>query len=234
MASRASCGIPTEGGCCSTSTSRRNPVRYGRCRYSVGLRESLERAHLGSLRFRLTILPSPSSTAALSLQISIIDANGGNVRKPFPADADKVTCMTWSPDRRFLAYSIDESPRGQYLHLLLGASFGLGRTQRTVNRSREMNLPRLAWLPDGRLIFNDTYSSERGTVDLWAMPMDLRTGKSTGNACANDKLAWGPGLVSPSASLDGRRLVVTKGHLKSDVFLSEVKQKGQQIGGAKI
>ena len=33
--------------------------------------------------------------------------------------------------------------------------------------------------------------------------------------------------------MDGRRLVVSKGHTKTDIFLSELKQKGQRDRGAK-
>jgi eukaryotic-like serine/threonine-protein kinase len=182
------------------------------------------------------ISPHDSSIAIIDddakpREISIIDANGGNIRKPFPADADKVTCMTWSPDGRFLAYSLDQSPAGSiHTWSLEQASDLVVRSDRNLLSRNE--LPSLAWLPDGRLIFNARNPSERGTVDLWAMPMDLRAGKSTGNPVQitnwHGDQAW-----SPSASLDGRRLVVTKGHSKSDVFLSEVKQKGQQIGGAK-
>jgi eukaryotic-like serine/threonine-protein kinase len=181
------------------------------------------------------ISPHDSSIAILDRspkqEISIIDANGGNVRKPFPADADKVTCMTWSPDGRFFAYSLDESPAGSiHTWSLEQASDLVVRTDRNLLSRNE--LPRLAWLPDGRLIFNAHNPSERETVDLWAMPMDLRTGKSTGNAV--QMTDWhGDQAWSPSASLDGRRMVVTKGHSKSDVFLSEVKQNGLQIGGAK-
>jgi len=181
------------------------------------------------------ISPHDSSIAVLDRspkpEISIIDANGGNIRKPFPADADKVTCMTWSPDGRFLAYSLDESPAGSiHTWSMEQASDLVVLSDRNLLSRNE--LPRLAWLPDGRLIFDARNSSERETVDLWAMPIDLRTGKSTENPVQITN--WhGDQATSPTASLDGRRLVVNKGHSKSDVFLSEVKQKGQQIGGAK-
>ena len=182
------------------------------------------------------ISPRDSSIAILDRnakppEISIIDANGGNIRKPFPADADKVTCMTWSPDGRFLAYSLDESPAGSiHTWSLEQASDLVVRTDR--NPLPRNDLPRLVWLADGRLIFAARNPSELGTEDLWAMPMDNQTGKSSGDPVQitnwHGDQAW-----SPSASLDGRWLVVTKGHTKTDIFLSELKPKGQQIGGAK-
>ncbi len=90
------------------------------------------------------ISPHDSSIAILDRspkpEISIIDANGGNIRKPFPADADKVTCMTWSPDGRFLAYSLTSPPRA----VLTPTPWSKLRTwsyAATAIRSREMNCP---------------------------------------------------------------------------------------------
>jgi eukaryotic-like serine/threonine-protein kinase len=182
------------------------------------------------------ISPHDSSIAILDriakpTEISIIDANGGNIRKAFAADGDKVTCVAWSPDGRFLAYSLDESPAGS-IH-----TWSLERSSDSIvhtdsNLLPRNDLPRLVWLADGRLIFAAYNPSERGTTDLWAMPMDNQTGKSSGNPVQITN--WhGDEALSPSASLDGGRLVVNKGHTKTDVFLSELKPKGQQIGGAK-
>jgi serine/threonine protein kinase/Tol biopolymer transport system component len=182
------------------------------------------------------ISPRDSSIAILDRnskppEISIIDANGGNIRKAFAAGGDKVTCVAWSPDGRFLAYSLDESPSGSiHTWSLEQASDLVVRTDR--NPIPRNDFPRLVWLPDGRLIFGAYNPSERGTTDLWAMPVDNRTGKSSGDPVQITN--WhGDQASSPSASLDGRRLAVNKWHTKTDVFLSELKPKGQQIGGAK-
>jgi eukaryotic-like serine/threonine-protein kinase len=181
------------------------------------------------------ISPHDSSIAILDRSakpvISIIAANGGNLGKPLPVDADKVTSMTWSPDGRFLAYSLDESPAGSiHTWSLEQASDLVIRTDRNLLPRTE--LPKLVWLADGRLIFGAYNPTEQGTQDLWSLPIDNQTGKSSGKPVQITN--WhGDHAGSPSASLDGHRLVVTKGHSKSDVFLSEVKQKGQQIGGAK-
>ncbi|HXC61849.1 MAG TPA: hypothetical protein VNV63_04165, partial [Nitrospiria bacterium] len=93
-------------------------------------------------------------------------------------------------------------------------------------------LPRLVWVPDGRLIFGAYNPSEQGSDGLWEMPMDNQTGKSSGNPVQITN--WhGDQAASPSASLDGRRLVVSKRHTKADIFLSELKQKGRRIEVAK-
>ena len=90
----------------------------------------------------------------------------------------------------------------------------------------------LVWLADERLIFGVNSSSERGTTDLWGMPMDFRTGKSAGSTVQITN--WhGDDLVIPSASSDGRRVTLIKSHPKIDVFLSEVKNKGRRVEGAK-
>jgi len=184
----------------------------------------------------LAISPHDSSIAIIDdnakpPEISIIDANGGNFRKAFAADTDRVTGVTWSPDGRFLAYRF-EGPTEGSLHTwsLEQHSDLVVHTEPTL--PSRTNLPTLVWLPDGRLIFVESGPSERGITDLWAMPIDLRTGKSAGNPVQitswHGDFAW-----SPSVSLDGRRLVVSKGHTKADIFLSELKQKGQRAEAAK-
>src|ERR1700722_13626233 len=184
----------------------------------------------------LAISPHDSSIAIIDdnakpPEISIIDANGGNFRKAFAIDAARVTGVTWSPDGRFLAYTF-EGPTEGSVH-----TWSLEQHSDLVVRSEpdllsRTNLPSLVWLPDGRLIFGEFGPSEQGTTHLSAMPMDLRTGKSAGNPVQitnwHGDYAW-----SPSVSLDGRRLVVSKGHTKADIFLSDLKQKGQRAEGAK-
>ena len=184
----------------------------------------------------LAISPHDSSIAIIDNnakppEISTIDANGGNFRKAFAADTDRVTGVTWSPDGRFIAYTFEAPTEGSvHTWSLEQGSDLVVRTEPTLlSRS---NLPSLAWLPDGRLIFGEYGPSEQGTAHLWAMPMDLRTGKSAGNPVQitnwHGDYAW-----NPSASLDGRRLVVSKGHTKADIFLSELKQRGQRAEGTK-
>jgi eukaryotic-like serine/threonine-protein kinase len=184
----------------------------------------------------LAISPHDSSIAIIDdnakpPEISIIDANGGNFRKAFAVDTARVTGVTWSPDGRFLAYTF-EGPTEGSVHtwsLEQGSDFVVRTEPTLLSRT---NLPSLLWLPDGRLIFGEYGPSEQGTAYLWAMSMDLRTGKSAGNPVQitnwHGDFAW-----SPSVSLDGRRLVVSKGHTKADIFLSELKQKGQRVEAAK-
>jgi Tol biopolymer transport system component len=182
------------------------------------------------------ISPHDSSIAIIDRnakppEISIIDASGGNIRKAFAADADKVTCITWSPDGRFLAYTFEEPSEGS-IHtwsLEQGSDLVIRADGSLLSRTES---PRIVWLPDGRLIFGAYNPSEQGTADLWGMPMDLQTGRPSGNPVQITN--WhGDSAWIPSASLDGRRLVVSKGHTKADVFLSDLKQKGQHIEGAK-
>ena len=218
-----------ERSCCSTSS--RTPIRYGRRRYSAALRES-SGSTPRHLRFRLTILPSPSSTGTLSRRKS-------RLLTPMEATSEKPSRLTrlWLPaslgrlTAGYLAYTF-EGPTEGSLHTwsLEQGSDLVVRTEPTL--LSRTNLPSLVWLPDGRLIFGEYGPSEQGTAHLSAMPMDLRTGKSAGNPVPitnwHGDYAW-----SPTVSLDGRRLVVSKGHTKTDIFLSELKQKGQRAEGAK-
>src|ERR1700722_1265072 len=163
--------------------------------------------------------------------ISIIDANGENPRKVLIPNPANVTSMAWSPDGRFLAYTSDKLDRGSiHTWSLEHASDFVVRSD--SNLASRTEYPKLAWLVDGRLIFGAYSPSEQTTANLWAMPMDLRTGKSAGDSVQitnwHGEFAW-----TPTASADGRRVAVPKSHTKNDVFVSEVKERGRRLEGAK-
>jgi serine/threonine protein kinase/Tol biopolymer transport system component len=182
----------------------------------------------------VAISPRDSSIAVGDVpdsEISIIDANGQNARKVLIPNPDKVTSMVWSPNGRFLAYTRGELDRASiHTWSLEQASDFVVRSDSNLFSRTEY--PKLAWLADGRLIFGAYNPSEQGTADLWAMPMDLRTGKPAGDPVQitnwHGDFAW-----TPTASADGRRIAVPKSHTKNDVFLSEVKEKGRRLEGAK-
>jgi eukaryotic-like serine/threonine-protein kinase len=173
-----------------------------------------------------------SEGGAAREEILIMEANGENVKKIPAPNAGKASAMCWSPDGRFLAYiSDDDSGGSTHVWSLEKASETTVRSDPNL-LSRQTDLPPLAWLADGRLLFAARDPSERGGGDLWAMPMDLRTGKASGGPARitnwHGDYAW-----SASASADGRRLALIKGHTKTDVFLGEMKDKGRRIDGAK-
>ncbi len=169
---------------------------------------------------------------AANREISIIEANGENARKVLIPNANRITAVTWSPDGRFLAYILDEESGGSiHTWSLEQSADALVRSDSNL-LSRATDGAGLEWLADGRLVFGMSNPSEQESVDLWGMPVDLRTGKSAGSPVQitnwPGNFAW-----SPSASSDGQRLTLIKGHTKSDVFVSEVKDKGRHLEGAK-
>ena len=165
-------------------------------------------------------------------EVSIIEANGENARQVLGASADRVSAIAWSPDGRFLAYILDQES-GASIHTwsLEQASDAEVRSDPALV-SRATEGAGLVWLADGRIIFSVNNSLEPGTSDLWGMPMDLRTGKSAGGTVQITN-SHGDDPSLPSASSDGRRVAVIKAHGKIDVFLSEVKNKGRRVEGAK-
>ena len=164
--------------------------------------------------------------------ISIVDANGENERRILGSSADKVTAMSWSPNGRFLAYTLDD-PAGGSIHVSSFEPASDAVVYAGANLiSRQSDGSALLWLAGGRLIFTALDPSEPKSPDLWGMPMDPQTGKSAGDPLRithwHGDFAW-----NPSASSDGKQLAVIKGHVKSDVFLAEIKEKGLHIEGAK-
>ena len=180
------------------------------------------------------ISPRDSSVAiadASDSSISIIDANGENPTKVLIPNPANVTSMALSPDGRLLAYTSDELAGGSiHTWSLEHASDFVVRSD--SNLSSRTEYPKLAWLADGRLIFGAYSASEQRTANLWAMPMDLKTGKSAGDPVQitnwHGDFAW-----TPTATADGRRIAVPKSHTKADVFASEVKEKGRRLENAK-
>jgi serine/threonine protein kinase len=78
----------------------------------------------------------------------------------------------------------------------------------------------MAWLPDGRIVYSIIAKS--GDSDLWAIRADPRTGKSRGEggrlAGWQNFQAW-----DPQASVDGKRLIVTKARTESRIYVGDLR-----------
>jgi eukaryotic-like serine/threonine-protein kinase len=84
----------------------------------------------------------------------------------------------------------------------------------------------IAWLPDGRIIYPVYFygkgvDSGSGDSELWAIRTDPGTGKQSGDAT---RLAGWKNfqMVYPQASGDGKRMIVTKSHTESRIYLGDL------------
>jgi Tol biopolymer transport system component len=83
------------------------------------------------------------------------------------------------------------------------------------------------WTNDGRLIYSQSGTSE-DTHDLWELHIDGKTAQRTGDPRRLTRwVGYAPGLVS--VSTDGKRIVTTKGHHQTDVYVAELEPDGQRL-----
>jgi len=77
----------------------------------------------------------------------------------------------------------------------------------------------IVWLPDRRIIYS--IFSEGGNSDLWAIRADPSTGKPSGDAT---RLTNGKNFqaLTAEASADGRRMIVTRQHDESGIYVGDL------------
>jgi len=182
------------------------------------------------------ISPDGASIAFLNFEcneIWVMGPNGENAKKILSSENDRFYSPVWSPDSRRLAY-IKAKPN--YLRF----EEGLGGSIETVDLERGaregvLSAPnllaaresaRLAWLADGRVLFNlrddmapgGSYSS----WNLWGVGINPRTGKASGKP---QKITNWSGVLpwQPRASRNGTRLAVNKGRFRNNIYLAELR-----------
>jgi serine/threonine protein kinase len=158
-------------------------------------------------------------------QIWISGPNGEDPKQIAQDKGNQYSCLAWSPTGQRLAYQKGTSSAGmiETMSSIGGASSPIASGPRLA--ISEPIFPLMVWLPDGRLAFQQAEpGSDFG--NLYQVRVDSDTGKTSG--APTPLTSWrGEGAFSPSASSDGRRMVVSKVRGWSDVYLAELKEKGQ-------
>ncbi len=88
----------------------------------------------------------------------------------------------------------------------------------------------LVWAGDGRIIFSvyDTQGAPDPNSNLWGIGADPRTGNPSGKA--NKITDWDGVLAGePTVSRDANRLTVAKVHIRHDVYVGELKDRGTRL-----
>ncbi len=164
-----------------------------------------------------------------SMELWTMETNGENARKILAIDAGYIFGLQWSPTGQQIAYAVEE-PNGAGVTI---RSVGLdGKNPVQIFKSSLMNdqSSGFAWAPDGRFIFPQNDSSGSGTVvNLWSIPVDPHTGKPSQEP---SKITHWDGVwpFIGGLSQDGKRLLVMKSHIWNDIFISELRNNGTQLG----
>ena len=169
-------------------------------------------------------------------EIWVMGANGENPRRIVGDETQEYMNLAWSPSGQRLAYA--KTLSGMGLNESLGGSVETvslnGQSPTVVISNADLYLwDDLLWLRDGRIIFAKVErTSSTSEVSLWGIPADLRTGLSTGGAA---RLArWlDQDAFFPSASSEGRRLVVAKDYGWTDAYVGDLEEGGTRLDSIK-
>jgi len=140
---------------------------------------------------------------------------------------DSVYGLSWAPTGQRFAYVITRHRANEKVEALIESRDVDGRDQPTVILSSadlmtDLNLTRLCWLPDGRLIYSKAEPPpNQNDSNLWAITVDPTTGQPRDEPV---QLTYWPGFDTTfiSATADGRRLSFVKSHLQTSIYVAQI------------
>jgi len=155
----------------------------------------------------------------LTAEIWLMGPKGENPRRVVSAGAGGVfSSLSWSPDGTRLAClkfaSSDFSHSTVEIRDLVG-----GPPEAVVTAPR---VSAATWAPDGRLLFaRGDPAPTQESYGLWELALDPQTAKPAG--APRQLAAWlSQSVGSMSVSRDGRRVMMTRGRTRSNVYVGEV------------
>jgi Tol biopolymer transport system component/DNA-binding winged helix-turn-helix (wHTH) protein len=162
-------------------------------------------------------------------EIWAMNADGSGALKEVGSAGYVYGTPVWSPNSRMLAYVRviyfpnwnDEDVQIE-THVL-----GSGKNE-VVAKDRQLG-GGLAWLPDGRLFFNlAEMPSAQGDSNVWALPMDLKTGTANGERV---RITNGPDYKPVlDASADGKKILFLRTNIQPAVYVAEIDAKTKNVG----
>src|SRR5260370_332025 len=169
---------------------------------------------------------SPDGTAIAHFsgdghEIWITGAGGENPRKMLESKNGKYIALAWSSTGDHLAYSM-ETDKGGKIETIPVA----GGTPRTVISAPGLGgqYPNLVWLHDGGLVFTMA-EPENPFGNLYQIRVDPSTGMPSGEHARITN--WqGEGATWPSATNDGKHLLVIKWRQWEDIYIADLKADG--------
>jgi eukaryotic-like serine/threonine-protein kinase len=185
----------------------------------------------------LGAVPSPqgSSIALVSgrgHEAWLIGVNGENPRKILTSENEFYSALAWSPAGQRLAYI---KPRGnEQGGVIETVSLDSGPASTVLSDPRLISVDSadLCWLPSGRILFALAEMSGNYGSNLWEILTDERDGLPSRKP--RQLTNWDGVIIGkPSASRDGTRLIVTKAHIRNDVYVGQLKDDGTRLDSAK-
>jgi eukaryotic-like serine/threonine-protein kinase len=180
------------------------------------------------------VSPDGSSVAYKSdenPEIWIMRADGQNPRRILRTENEDFYALAWSPAGHRLAYitapsSSDPEQTGSIETIALD-----GGAKTTISSSPALADPTIAslvWLRDGRFLYLLIESDRNFQGNIWRIQADPVSGKPSGIPTKiTNWYEMAP--IAMSASSDGRRLTVSKGHFSDEVYVGELKDSGTRM-----
>ncbi len=166
-------------------------------------------------------------------ELWVMDGQGGSPRRVISlAPEAQIFRVAWSPDSRWLAIIRVGSLTNPGQDIAIESWDLAGRKRATLESgSRIWHSYRgagdLCWLADGRLLYSRfELSPHEYDSNVWAIPIDLDTGRAGGEAVR--LTSWTDGWVrARGASSDGRRLLLSRSTLQGDVYVASLAGGGR-------
>jgi serine/threonine protein kinase len=156
-------------------------------------------------------------------EVWVMGAYGLNPEAILTDESTVYTSVAWSPTSQRLAYIAN---RGSPLVSNI-ETVSLKGGPPTVVISDDQEKLSLLWTRDDRIIF-DQYEGSGDKANLWAIMVHPQTGEAAGKA--TQRTNWDEIMpYSPTVSSDGTRLAVVKVHIRDDVNVGELKDRGTRL-----
>ncbi|HSB74826.1 MAG TPA: hypothetical protein VLC12_04200, partial [Terriglobales bacterium] len=186
-----------------------------------GARQISDQGNIGSVSpdgARIAFIKGNDGPFGMGRELWLMSAGGGDQRKLASSASNEVLANpSWSPDGRWIAYnSFVMGPVNSTTKLQV---FDLQHDRASVLLTDPALDNGLLWLSDGRIIVaRDEPSSSPPGSNMWALPMDLRTGRARG---ALTRLTSATGYaIQFSVTADNRRLVLLRARGEADVYVA--------------
>jgi Tol biopolymer transport system component len=156
-------------------------------------------------------------------EIWLMGADGQNPHRIMMDENANYMGVAWSPTGQRLAYIADRE--NAQLWNIETQSLNGGPPSVAISDAQEKY--NLLWTRDGRVIF-DQYEGSNLKANLWAVSIHPQTGAVTGKAMQITN--WDEIIpFSPTITRDGAHLAVVKEHIRDDVNVGELKDKGLRL-----
>jgi serine/threonine protein kinase/Tol biopolymer transport system component len=165
-----------------------------------------------------------------SHELWVMGPNGENPRKVLSSESERFGPPAWSPTGQRLAYLRYRPGESEFGGAIQTVALGAGAPSLVLSDTGLDigSFAVLQWVRDGRLIFALQGRAGSEEMNLWAIMTDLRTGKAIGKP-AKITNWFGVSPYAASISQDSSRLAVLKMHVRDDVYVGELADKGTRL-----